>query len=72
MSVTTACQTTSSVSALLKEARAALGVSRHAAAVQTKIPERYLELFETGEFAHAADDVYSRIYLKTYCTYLKL
>lgn len=72
MPAQTACQTATSVSALLNEARAKLGISRHEASIRTKIPERWLSLFEDGGFVQAADDVYSRIYLKAYCQFLGL
>lgn len=52
--------------------RVNMGASRAEAAAKTKVPEKYLTLFEDGRYAELADDVYTTIYLKGYAAYLGL
>lgn len=66
---TTTSAIAESVSALLRQAREEAGLSLPAVAAKTKIPERYLAMFE-GEGVVAPEDVYSKIYLKAYGKFL--
>lgn len=59
-----------SVGALLRQAREESGLSRTAVASRTKIPERFIALFEDGPTANSAEDVYTKIYLKAYAKFL--
>jgi transcriptional regulator with XRE-family HTH domain len=59
-----------SVGALLRQAREESGLSRAAVAARTKIPERFIAHFEEGPTANAAEDVYTKIYLKAYAKFL--
>jgi cytoskeletal protein RodZ len=67
---TTATAIADSVGALLKQARAESGLSRAAVALRTKIPERYLTLFEESSSAEMPEDVYAKIYFKAYAKFL--
>lgn len=59
-----------SVGALLRQAREESGLSRTAVAARTKIPERFIAIFEEGPTAATTEDVYSKIYLKAYAKFL--
>ncbi len=68
---TTTTAIADSVAALLKQAREESGLSRAAVAVRSKIPERYITLFEEDVNGTAMpEDVYSKIYLKAYGKFL--
>lgn len=66
---TTTSAIAESVSALLRQAREEAGLSLATVASRTKIPERYLAMFE-GEGVPVPEDVYSKIYLKAYGKFL--
>ena len=66
------CKIADSVGAILKQARLELGVNREDVAAKLKIPKNYIARFEDGVFDKLPDDVYTRIYLKTYCKFLGL
>lgn len=59
-----------SVGALLAQARAEKAVTCAEIARRTKIPERYLTLFENDAHGDLADDIYTKIYLKAYGKFL--
>lgn len=67
---TTTSAIADSVSALLKQAREESGLSRSAVALRSKIPERYIALFEDDTNSAMPDDVYVKIYLKAYGKFL--
>ena len=67
---TTTSTIAESVSALLRQAREESGLSLPAVAARTKIPERYLAMFEGVGGIGAPEDVYSKIYLKAYGKFL--
>ena len=67
---TTTTAIAESVGALLRQAREESGLSRTAVASRTKIPERYIAQFEEGPTVGAAEDVYTKIYLKAYAKFL--
>lgn len=67
--VTTTSAVAESVGALLRQAREEAGLSRQAVSTRTRIPERYVTLFEDGDKA-IPEDVYTTIYLKAYAKFL--
>ncbi len=68
---TTTSAIADSVAALLKQAREESGLSRPAVAVRSKIPERYIAMFEDDVQGHnMPEDVYAKIYLKAYGKFL--
>lgn len=68
---TTTSAIADSVAALLKQAREESGLSRPAVAVRSKIPERYIAMFEDDVHGHnMPEDVYAKIYLKAYGKFL--
>lgn len=67
---TTASLIAESVGALLRQAREEKGLPLSEVALRTKIPERYLWLFEDNAHGQLADDVYTKIYLKAYGKFL--
>jgi len=70
MTTVTTSAIADSVGSLLRQAREEAGVTRHAVAVRTKIPERYVALFEENAFDELTEDVYTKIYLKAYGKFL--
>ncbi|MBI4457571.1 helix-turn-helix domain-containing protein [Candidatus Uhrbacteria bacterium] len=60
------------VGALLRDARDRKGKSLAEAASVTKIPERFLALLESDSLGDLPDDIYAKIFLKTYCKFLGL
>lgn len=68
----TTLATNESVGTILLQTREHYGVSRALAAERTKIPERFLEMLEDDAYADLPDDVYAKIFLKTYCLFLGL
>jgi hypothetical protein len=60
------------VGQVLARVRGERRLSLSSAAIKTKIPLWYLSALEEGDHARLADDVYSRIWFKAYCTYLGL
>jgi hypothetical protein len=70
MPATTANLIAESVGSLLRQAREESGLDVHAVATRTKIPEKYIALFEDDAHANLADDVYTKIYLKAYGKFL--
>ena len=70
MPASTASLIAESVGSLLREAREEIGVSLHEVSLNTKIPEKYLALFEQDAHDRLVDDVYTKIYLKAYGKYL--
>jgi len=67
---TTTSAIADSVAALLKQARLESGLSRASVAVRSKIPERYIALFEEDVNGQMPEDVYAKIYLKAYGKFL--
>jgi len=60
-----------SVSELLRQAREDAGLSVREVATKTRIPEKYIWLFEDkSSLAEAPEDAYSKIYLKAYGKFL--
>lgn len=70
MAATTASLIAESVGALLRQAREEAGFDVREVAQGTKIPERYIALFESDAHGELADDVYTKIYLKAYGKFL--
>lgn len=70
MAPTTTSTIAESVGALLRQAREEAGLSLAAVANRTKIPERYLAMFESEGRGALPDDVYAKIYLKAYGKFL--
>jgi cytoskeletal protein RodZ len=71
MAVQTITATNESAGELLRSARESIGASRAEAAATTKIPLRYIAALEDGP-CELPDNVYTKIYLKTYCAFLEL
>ena len=59
-----------SVGTLLRQAREEAGFDTATIALRTKIPERYILLFEEGAHEKLSDDVYTKIFLKGYGKFL--
>ncbi len=70
MPATTTSTIAESVGALLRQAREEAGLSLSAVASRSKIPERYLAMFEGDGGAALPEDVYAKIYLKAYGKFL--
>jgi transcriptional regulator with XRE-family HTH domain len=67
---TTTSHIAESVGALLRQAREENGLSVQDVAARTKIPEKYVVLFEGDAHDELSDDVYTKIYLKAYGKFL--
>lgn len=70
MPATTASLIAESVGSMLRQTREELGLSLREVAEQTKIPEKYLGMFENDAHGDLVDDVYTKIYLKAYGKFL--
>lgn len=70
MPATTTSIIAETVGALLRQAREEAGLSLSAVASRSKIPERYLAMFEGTGHGTLPDDVYAKIYLKAYGKFL--
>ncbi|MEY4745063.1 MAG: hypothetical protein RL272_1008 [Candidatus Parcubacteria bacterium] len=70
MQTTTTSTIAESVGALLRQAREEAGLSLAGVASRTKIPERYLAMFESEGRNSLPEDVYAKIYLKAYGKFL--
>ncbi len=63
---------TETLGTLLRQARERKKRTLAEAAATSKIPERYLSLLESDALADLPDDIYAKIFLKTYCKFLDL
>lgn len=56
----------------LRQAREAKGVTIQDAALATKIPQRFLHIFESENYSALPNDIYAKIYVKGYAAFLGL
>ncbi|KPJ86069.1 hypothetical protein AMJ57_00770 [Parcubacteria bacterium SG8_24] len=68
--VTTQDRTATDIGTLLRTRREEFGLSREKVAQQTGLPLKYLVTLEEQDLHRLPNDVYTRIYLKTYARFL--